>query len=67
MMATVKSHMSRQIISGPPTLTMREIERVFYKYHISHLLIIEGSKLLGIVTRWGFLQVQKQKNGDIKE
>ena len=58
----VRSYMSRQIISAPGSLTMREIERIFYKYHIGHLLIIEDGKLQGIVTRWDFLQSQKRKN-----
>jgi len=62
--AQVKNFMTRQIISAPPTFTMREIERVFYKYHIGHLLIIENGKLLGIVNRWDFLQVQKRKSRD---
>ncbi|MCL2879670.1 MAG: CBS domain-containing protein, partial [Treponema sp.] len=62
--APIKSYMSRKIISSPPSSTMREIERIFYKYHIGHLLVIENGKLLGVVTRWDFLQVQKHKNQD---
>ena len=60
--APVKSYMSKQIISAPASFTMREIERIFYKYHIGHLLITEDRKLLGIITRWDYLQVQKNRN-----
>ncbi len=62
MKAPVKAYMSRQVISAPGSITVREVERIFYKHHIGHLLIIEDKKLLGIVSRWDYLQFQKSRN-----
>ena len=59
MKAPVKAYMSRKIISASGSISIREIERIFYKYHISHLLIIDDKKLLGYVSRWDYLQYQK--------
>ena len=60
MQAPVKAYMSSPVITARSNVTMREIERIFYKHKISHLPILEGGKLLGIVTRWDYLQFQKQ-------
>jgi tRNA nucleotidyltransferase (CCA-adding enzyme) len=68
MQAPVKAYMSRPVISAGSKATIREIERIFYKYKISHLPILEGGKLLGIVTRWDYLQFQKKTlHGGIPE
>jgi tRNA nucleotidyltransferase (CCA-adding enzyme) len=60
MQAPVKAYMSKPVISAGSTATMREIERIFHKEKIGHLPILEDGKLLGIVTRWDYLQFQKQ-------
>jgi tRNA nucleotidyltransferase (CCA-adding enzyme) len=60
MQAPVKAFMSRPVISAGSKITLREIERIFYKYKIGHLPILEEGKLLGIVTRWDYLQFQKR-------
>ena len=60
MKSPVRAFMSKPIISAGSNVTMREIERIFFKYKISHLPILEEGKLLGIVTRWDYLQYQKQ-------
>jgi tRNA nucleotidyltransferase (CCA-adding enzyme) len=60
MHAPVKAYMSRPVISAGSKVTMREIERIFYKHKISHLPILEDGKLLGIVTRWDYLHFHKQ-------
>ena len=60
MMAPVKAFMSKPAISAGSMVTMREVERIFYRYKISYLPILEDGKLLGIVTRWDYLQYQKQ-------
>jgi len=61
MQAPVKGFMSRNIVSSDGSVTMREVERIFYKYHVGHLLIIGEKKLLGIVSRWDFLQYKKRR------
>jgi tRNA nucleotidyltransferase (CCA-adding enzyme) len=42
---------------------MREVERLFYKHHIGHLPILEDEVLIGIVTRWDFLEYKKRRKG----
>jgi tRNA nucleotidyltransferase (CCA-adding enzyme) len=59
MNAPVTAYMSKPLVSAESGVTMREIERIFYKYHIGHLPIVEDRKLLGIVTRWDYLQYRK--------
>ncbi len=59
MHAPVKAYMTRKIITAGPEITIREIERIFYKHHIGHLPIVEGRKLIGIVTRWDYLQFKR--------
>jgi len=66
MQAPVKAYMSRPVVSAGSTVTMREVERIFYKHKISHLPILEDAKLLGIVDRWDYLQYQKRTAHDIE-
>jgi tRNA nucleotidyltransferase (CCA-adding enzyme) len=67
MQAPVKAYMSKPAISVGSMATMREIERIFHKEKIGHLPVLEGGKLLGIVTRWDYLQFQKQASPDSVE
>jgi tRNA nucleotidyltransferase (CCA-adding enzyme) len=64
MHAPVSAYMSKNIISSDPEITMREVERLFYKNHIGHLPILEGEILAGIVTRWDFLEYQTGRKED---
>jgi len=59
MQAPVKAYMSVPVISAGGKVTLREIERIFFKNKIGHLPILEEGKLMGIVTRWDYLQFQK--------
>jgi len=67
MHAPVKAFMSKPVISAGSAATIREIERIFYKYRISHLPILDEGKLQGIVTRWDYLQFQKKTFQDFQE
>ena len=67
MQAPVKAYMSKPVISAGSTISMRDIERIFYKYKIDHLPILEEGKLLGIVDRWDYLQFQKQAFMDLAD
>ena len=60
MQAPVKAYMSTPLISAGSNVTLREIERTFYKNKIGHLPILEDGKLIGIVTRWDYLQFHKR-------
>jgi len=59
MQSPVKAFMSKPVISAGTKVTLREVERLFYKNKIGHLPILEDGKLLGIVTRWDYLQFHK--------
>jgi tRNA nucleotidyltransferase (CCA-adding enzyme) len=58
MNAPVKAYMARNLVTANSSVTMRDIERIFYKNHIGHLPIVENGELAGIVTRWDYLQAQ---------
>ncbi|MDR0878126.1 MAG: CBS domain-containing protein [Treponema sp.] len=62
MNAPIKAYMTRPAISSSGSISMREVERIFYKHHIGHLPIVEDDKLLGIVTRWDYLEYKKRQN-----
>ncbi|GHV44076.1 hypothetical protein AGMMS49546_27430 [Spirochaetia bacterium] len=64
MNAPVKAYMSKPAITAGDAITMREVERIFYKHHIGHLPIMEDSKLAGILTRWDYLQYKKRQAGN---
>jgi tRNA nucleotidyltransferase (CCA-adding enzyme) len=63
MKAPVKAYMSKPAVSAEASITMREVERIFYKYHIGRLPIVEGRRLQGMLTRWDYLQYQKRRDG----
>jgi tRNA nucleotidyltransferase (CCA-adding enzyme) len=63
MHAPVSAYMSKNIICSHPEITMREVERLFYKNHIGHLPILEEDTLAGIVTRWDFLEYKNRRKG----
>ena len=63
MHAPVKAYMSRNVVCSHPGITMREVERLFYKHHIGHLPIVENETLAGIVTRRDFLEYKKRRRG----
>ncbi|MDR1956385.1 MAG: CBS domain-containing protein [Treponema sp.] len=60
MHSPVKAYMTRNVIISDGQLTMREVERIFYKHHIAHLPIVEAGKLVGIVTHWDYLQYSRR-------
>jgi tRNA nucleotidyltransferase (CCA-adding enzyme) len=62
MNAPVRAYMIKPAITADSSVTMREIERIFYKHHIGRLPIVENKKLIGIVSRWDYLQYKKRQN-----
>jgi tRNA nucleotidyltransferase (CCA-adding enzyme) len=64
MHAPVKAYMTRNVITSDGYITMREVERLFYKHHINHIPIVEEGKLLGIVTHEHYLHYKKSQNAD---
>ena len=56
MHAPVTAYMSTPVISVESNASMREIEHIFYRNKISHLPVLDEGKLMGIVSRWDYLQ-----------
>jgi tRNA nucleotidyltransferase (CCA-adding enzyme) len=61
MNAPVSAYMTKPAISARPEMTLRELERIFYKYHIERLPVVENERLIGIVSRWDYLTIHKKK------
>ncbi|MDR2536589.1 MAG: CBS domain-containing protein [Treponema sp.] len=61
MHAPVKAYMTRNVITANGNITMREVERIFYKHRINHIPIIEEGKLLGIITHGNYLEYKKHQ------
>jgi tRNA nucleotidyltransferase (CCA-adding enzyme) len=61
MQSPVKSFMVKNVITAPGSITLREVERTFYRHHIGHLPIVEDGRLLGIVSRWDYLEEKKRQ------
>jgi tRNA nucleotidyltransferase (CCA-adding enzyme) len=62
MSSPVRAYMIRNVISAPPEITMREIERLFFRHHIGHLPIIRNNVLAGIVSRGDYLRSRLHPN-----
>ena len=63
MNAPVSAYMAKNVVFANPEITMREVERLFFKHHIGHLPIVKQDALTGIVTRWDFLEYKKYRKG----
>ena len=61
MQAPVSAYMSKPAITADSSLTIREVERLFYRHNIGHLPVTENNHLAGILTRYDYLQYQKRK------
>jgi tRNA nucleotidyltransferase (CCA-adding enzyme) len=58
MSAPVRSHMVRKVVSGTPLMSLREIEGLFFSHTIFDLPIVEEGRIVGIVTREGYLRAR---------
>lgn len=62
MHAPVRAYMTRKAISGQTRTTVREIADLFFDYNIGHLPIVDGKRVIGIVTRTDYLDfIEKRK------
>jgi tRNA nucleotidyltransferase (CCA-adding enzyme) len=59
--APVSAYMSKPAVTASSRATLREIERLFFRHHIGRLPIVDGENLLGIVTRWDYLEQIKRQ------
>ena len=61
MHAPVKAYMTRRLITADTSTTMRELEHIFYRNDIGHLPILDGNKLVGLVTRQDYVTYLHQE------
>jgi tRNA nucleotidyltransferase (CCA-adding enzyme) len=64
MKAPVSAYMRKPAIIADASITIREVERLFYKHHVGHIPVTEANKLIGIITRWDYLRHLKEKDRD---
>jgi CBS domain-containing protein len=53
----VQSHMTTDVITLGPENTLGEAREILLRKHIHHLPIVEGRKLVGMVTSWDFFKL----------
>jgi tRNA nucleotidyltransferase (CCA-adding enzyme) len=58
MAAPVRSHMVRKVVTGSPRMSIREIEGLFFSHTIFDIPIVEEGRMVGLVTREGFLKAR---------
>lgn len=51
MHAPISAYMARRFVSCAPSDTIREVERHMLGHNVGHLPVLDGTKLLGIITR----------------
>jgi CBS domain-containing protein len=54
--STVEKYMTRAVRTVTRQITMRELEALFEKYDFNSFPVVEEGKMLGIVTKFDFLQ-----------
>jgi tRNA nucleotidyltransferase (CCA-adding enzyme) len=58
MSAPVRAHMVRTVVEGTPSMSLREIEGLFFSHTIFDLPIVQEGRIVGIVTREGYLKAR---------
>jgi tRNA nucleotidyltransferase (CCA-adding enzyme) len=58
MAAPVRSHMVRKVVTGTAAMTLREIEAIFFSHTIFDLPVVEDGRVVGLVTREGWLKAR---------
>ena len=53
---TADQYMTRAVISVTREVTMRELEALFERYDFNSFPVVEGERVLGIVTKFDFLK-----------
>jgi tRNA nucleotidyltransferase (CCA-adding enzyme) len=66
MHAPVKGYMTRKVIHTGRKATVREIEDLLLTNNIGHLPILDGEKMVGIVTRTDYLLHRKEEKEQIQ-
>lgn len=67
----VRTHMTTNVITLKPESTLGEVRKILLEKHIHHIPIVEGKKLVGVVTSWDLFKLGKSaaeyENMQVKE
>ncbi|AFY36626.1 Polynucleotide adenylyltransferase region [[Leptolyngbya] sp. PCC 7376] len=64
--APVKGYMSRKVRTISPATTLRDIEKLMVNFDVGRLPVVDGDRLVGIVTRTDILrQHHQEQRGDL--
>ncbi|MFN0034576.1 MAG: HPP family protein [Saprospiraceae bacterium] len=55
----VQSHMTKDVVTLTPDSTLGEARAILIGKHIHHIPIVEGKKLVGMVTSWDIFKLGK--------
>ena len=55
----VVSHMTKDVVTLNPDSTLGEAREILLTKHIHHIPIVEGKKLVGMVTSWDIFKLGK--------
>lgn len=55
----VHTHMTKNVITLHPGSFLNEAREIMLKNHIHHLPIVDGNKLVGMITSWDFFKLGK--------
>jgi CBS domain-containing protein len=55
----IHTHMTTEIVTLKPTSTLGEAREIMLKKRIHHLPVLEGKKLVGMITSWDMFKLGK--------
>ncbi len=59
MNESVQSHMTKDVVTLNPDSTLGEARDIMLNRHIHHIPIVDGKKLVGMVTSWDMFKLGK--------
>ncbi len=59
MHVPVRTFMAREVVTGNPGMTVREIDELLFEHDVGHLPIVEDGRLAGMVTRRDLLDFKR--------
>jgi CBS domain-containing protein len=55
----VETHMTKDVVTLNPDSTLGEVREILLSKHIHHVPILEGKKLVGMITSWDIFKLGK--------
>lgn len=61
MRGEVREFMTRRVVTAPPSVPVREVDRILFENDVGHLPIVEGGRMVGLVTRGDYLAYRRRR------